>query len=143
MKLGCNFIQLLAPFQASVPSIVEKEGIDLVKERKSMMMIMASFITTSWAFQGLFAEWCPVIKFFFNMGGFHLHILVFPYVYQFNSRIGVLVHSSFAVQKDLATFQHHFKICLMWFLHVKDCSFYTHLFYCTEVRRLFISSTAI
>ena len=96
MKLGCNFRQLLDPFQASVPSIVEKEGIDLVKERKSMMMIMASFITTSWAFQGLFAEWCPVIKFFFNMGGFHLHLLVFPFIYQFNSRIGVLVHSSFA-----------------------------------------------
>jgi hypothetical protein len=27
---------------------------------------------------------------------FHLHLLVFPFVYQFNSRIGVLVHSSFA-----------------------------------------------
>ena len=87
MKLGCNFIQLLAPFQASVPSIVEKEGIDLVKERKSMMMIMASFITTSWAFQGLFAEWCPVIKFFFIMvcrnccrlssGPIHLQLLKF------------------------------------------------------------------
>ena len=30
------------------------------------------------------------------LGGFHLHLLVFPFVYQFNSRIGVLVHSSFA-----------------------------------------------
>jgi hypothetical protein len=29
-------------------------------------------------------------------GGFHLHLLVFPFVNQFNSRIGVLVHSSFA-----------------------------------------------
>ena len=29
-------------------------------------------------------------------GGFHLHLLVFPFVYQFNSRIGVLVNSSFA-----------------------------------------------
>ena len=29
-------------------------------------------------------------------GGFHLHLLVFPFVYQFNSRIGVLVHTSFA-----------------------------------------------
>ena len=28
--------------------------------------------------------------------GFHLHLLVFPFVYQFNSRIGVLVNSSFA-----------------------------------------------
>ena len=31
-----------------------------------------------------------------NYGGFHLHLLVFPFVYQFNSRIGVLVHSSYA-----------------------------------------------
>ena len=29
-------------------------------------------------------------------GGFHLHLLVFPFVYQFNFRIGVLVNSSFA-----------------------------------------------
>ena len=29
-------------------------------------------------------------------GGFHLHLLVFPFVYQFNSSIGVLFHSSFA-----------------------------------------------
>ena len=28
--------------------------------------------------------------------GFHLHLLVFPFVYQFNSKIGVLVLSSFA-----------------------------------------------
>ena len=26
----------------------------------------------------------------FHYGGFHLHLLVFPFVYQFNSRIGVL-----------------------------------------------------
>ena len=32
---------------------------------------------------------------FTNYGGFHLHLLVFPFVHQFNSRIGVLVHSSF------------------------------------------------
>ena len=31
-----------------------------------------------------------------NQGGFHLQLLVFPFVYQFNSRIGVLVNSSFA-----------------------------------------------
>ena len=30
------------------------------------------------------------------IGGFHLHLLVFPFVYQLNYRIGVLVHSSFA-----------------------------------------------
>ena len=31
-----------------------------------------------------------------HKGGFHLHLLVFPFVYQFNSRIRVLVHLSFA-----------------------------------------------
>ena len=31
-----------------------------------------------------------------HKGGFHLHLLVFPFVYQFNSRIGALVHSLFA-----------------------------------------------
>jgi hypothetical protein len=36
----------------------------------------------------------PSIK--ISLGGFHLHLLVFPFVHQFNFRIGVLVHSSFA-----------------------------------------------
>ena len=31
-----------------------------------------------------------------TIGGFHLHLLVFPIVYQFSLRIGVLDHSSFA-----------------------------------------------
>ena len=47
-----------------------------------------------------------------DVGGFHLHLLVFPVIYQFNSRIGVLVHSSFANDQFrwiLASFQHHFK----------------------------------
>ena len=59
-----------------------------------------------------------------HLGGFHLHLLGFPFIYQFNSRIGV---------------QHHFKICLLWLLNEKECSFYTHLFCCTEMRCLFIS----
>ena len=33
---------------------------------------------------------------YLDYGGFHLHLLFFSFVYQFNSRIGVLVHSSFA-----------------------------------------------
>ena len=58
------------------------------------MMIMASFITTSWAFQGLFAEWCPVIKFFFNLvcrncrlssGPIHLQHLKFLLLISFSS----------------------------------------------------------
>ena len=36
-----------------------------------------------------------------------------------------------------------FKICLLLFLNEKECSFYTHLFCCTKMRWLFISSTAI
>ena len=30
-----------------------------------------------------------------DIGGFHLHLLSLPFVYQFNSRIGILVCSSF------------------------------------------------
>ena len=40
-------------------------------------------------------------------------------------------------------FQHHFKIYLLWFLHGKEYSFYTTLFCCTEMRLLFMSSSAI
>ena len=44
-----------------------------------------------------------------NTGWFHLHILVFPFVYQFNSRIGVLVRSSFANFNNIsASFQNLF-----------------------------------
>ena len=73
---------------------------------------------------------------FSTISGFHLYLLVFPFVYQFNSRIGVLVHSSFAndyFRRISTTFQHHFKICLLWFLYEKKYSFYTHLFCCTEM----------
>ena len=70
-----------------------------------------------------------------HTGGFHLHLLEFPFVYQFNSRIGVLVHSR------------HFSIISKFvccvFLHKKECSFYPHLFCCTEMIRLFINLTAI
>ena len=47
------------------------------------------------------------------------------------------------VRRISTTFQYHFKICLLWFLHEKECSFYTHLFCCTEMGWLSISSTAI
>jgi hypothetical protein len=60
-----------------------------------------------------------------------------PFYPQFHSRIGVLVHSSFAYdrfRKILTTFQHNFKICLLWILHKKECCFYTHLFCCNEMR---------
>ena len=82
----------------------------------------------------------------FDIVGIHLHLLVFPFVYQFNSRIRILVYSSFAsdkLRRISKTFQHNFKMCSLWFLHKKECSFYTYLFCCTEKKWMFISSTAI
>ena len=52
----------------------------------------------------------------------------FPFVYQFNSRIGILVHSSFAndqIKRISTTFQHHFRICLLVFLHRKEHTVWT------------------
>ena len=56
-------------------------------------------------------------------GGFHLHLLVFPFVYKFNSieQGFQSIHDQF--RRISTTFQHHCKICLLWFLHEKDCSF--------------------
>ena len=51
-----------------------------------------------------------------TIGRFHLHLLVFSFVYQFNSRIGALVNPSFAndqFRRISTTFQHHFKVCLL------------------------------
>ena len=81
-------------------------------------------------------------------GGFHLHLLVFPFVYQFNSRIGGLDHSSFANDYSSEGFQQHFSIvsrfvCCCFYMKKNVCSFFTHLFCCIEMRWLFISSTAI
>ena len=39
---------------------------------------------------------CKIYGLQIKKGGFHLQLLVFPFVYQFNSRIWVIVHSSFA-----------------------------------------------
>ena len=84
----------------------------------------------------------------FNNGGFHLQLLVFPLVYQFNSRIRVLGQyhlqmTSSDFRRISTTLQDYFKICLLWFLHKKECSVCTPLFWCTEMRWLFISSIAI
>ena len=81
-----------------------------------------------------------------HCGGFHLHLLVLPFVYQFHSRIEALVCSSFEndyFRRISALFKHHFKICLLWLLHEKECSCYFYLSCCTEMRWLFISSSAI
>ena len=42
--------------------------------------------------------WMPpgLLIIYFDYGGFHLHLLVFPFIYQFNSRIVALVCSLFA-----------------------------------------------
>ena len=64
------------------------------------------------------------------MGGSHLHLLVFPFVYQFHSRIETIVCSSFANDKFRrisASFHHHFKICLLWLLHEKECIYFAVL----------------
>ena len=92
------------------------------------------FKKESWKFQGLV------------LGGFHLYLLVFPFVYQFYSIIEALVSSSFAndeFRRISVSFQHHFKIYLLWLLHEKECSFYSYLFCCTEMTWMFIISTTI
>ena len=79
-------------------------------------------------------------------GGFPLSLLVFPFVYQFYSIIEALVSSSFAndeFRRISVSFQHHFKIYLLWLLHEKECSFYSYLFCCTEMTWMFIISTTI
>ena len=61
-----------------------------------------------------------------NIGVFHLHFFVFPFVYHFNSRIEALVCSE-GFQKYFSIFsasiQHHFKNCLLWLLHEKNVAF--------------------
>ena len=79
-------------------------------------------------------------------GGFHLYLLVFPFVYQFYSIIEALVSSSFAndeFRRISVSFHHHFKIHLLWLLDEKECSFYSYLFCCTEMTWMFIISTTI
>ena len=81
-----------------------------------------------------------------DCGGFQLYLLVFPFVYQFYSIIEALVSSSFAndeFRRISVSFQHHFKINLLWLLHEKECSFYSYLFCCTEMTWMFIISTTI
>ena len=86
------------------------------------------------------------LAWYVHLGGFHLYLLVFPFVYQFYSIIEALVSSSFAndeFRRISVSFQHHFKIYLLWLLHEKECSFYYYLFCCTEMTWMFIISTTI
>ena len=55
-------------------------------------------------------------------GGFCLHLLVFPFIYQFNSRIETTVSSSLAYDE---------------FRSIPAYSFYTYLFCCTEMRWMY------
>ena len=70
-----------------------------------------------------------------DYGGFHLHLLVFPSVYQFNSRIQVLVQS-FLQMTSSEGFQQHFSIlsnlfvvfilgCVAAKAYVIGCFFFT------------------
>ena len=52
-------------------------------------------------------------------GGFHLHLLVFPFIHQFNSRIGVHHLQMTSSEGFPKTFQHHFKICLLCGFYIK------------------------
>ena len=60
----------------------------LLKREKMDLMGLNHYVTS---LDGIIAIFTHEYK-----GGFHLYLLVFPFVYQFNSRIGVLVKSSFA-----------------------------------------------
>ena len=60
-----------------------------------------------------------------------------------HSRIESLSFANGYCKSILASFHHHFKICLLWLLHKKECSFYSCLFCCTLMRWLFIISSAI
>ena len=54
--------------------------------------------------------------------GFYLHLLVFPFVCRFSSKIVAQVYLSFTNDKFRrisTSFEHHFKIYLLWFSHKK------------------------
>ena len=87
-----------------------------------------------------------IFIFFQNSDSFHLCLFDFHFIYQFYFLLSTLVKSAFWIPDGLLifkSFQHHFNVCLLWFLHKKRSSFYTHLFCFTEMRWMFISSTAI
>ena len=107
---------------------------------KGLMLIKRYSALCKWT------VWKKVWSCHFHFGGFYLHLLVFPFVYQFYSIIESLVSSSFAndeFRRISVSFQHHFKIYLLWLLHEKECSFYSYLFCCTEMTWMFIISTTI
>ena len=65
-----------------------------------------------------------------------------PFSYSLSSTSSIL-KQGFQSAQDLqndqfrrisTTFQRRFKICLLWFLYRKECSFYTHLFSCTKMK---------
>jgi hypothetical protein len=71
----------------------------------------------------------PVLDCHLDNGRFHLHLLVYPVVYQFNSRTVALVYSSFANDYSSKRFQHYFNIiskfvCRVFYMKL-ECSFYT------------------
>ena len=59
-------------------------------------------------------------------GGFHLHLLVLPFVCQFHSTIEAIIYSSFTndyFRRISASFQHHFKIVCCNFYMKKNVTF--------------------
>ena len=70
--------------------------------------------------------------------------MVFPFIYHFNSRIGVLVHSSFADDSSEG-FQQHFSIIskfVCYGFYIKKNVAFTLISF-TEMRWMLISSTGI
>jgi hypothetical protein len=96
------------------------------------------YIMVYWDLSSIYDKSLQMKEHSWYKGGFYLHLLVFPFVYQFNSRLGrsssLFIICKWLVQKDFnnisASFQNLFVV-------------YSYLFCCTEMRWLFISSTAI
>ena len=90
--------------------------------------------------------WSPRVKVSENLdvGGFHLYLLVFPFVYQFYSRIEALVSSSFAndqFNRIPASFQYLFNFFLC-----HGCYMKMHIYSQTKnqhILQLFINSPAL
>ena len=80
---------------------------------------------------------------FYLRGVFHLHLFAFPFVCGFNSRIHSSSANKYLVQNNFNKISASFRNLFVVVLHEKECSFYSHIFCCTEMRWLFISSTAV
>ena len=70
------------------------------------------FIFTKMLLQNIFE---PSILLLLLIGGFHIHLLVFLFVYQFNFRISPFIICKWLVQKDFNNISASFQKNLLWF----------------------------